>query len=56
MDLYLLLEVLRSTHPEEKKTLWKNIKKSYEDSREGAGKVLERVEEMGKRGRYVSER
>lgn len=56
VDLYLLLEVLRSTHPRFKDELWSNLVEAYAEEYGKGGKVLDRVEEIGMRGRYVSKR
>lgn len=55
VDLYLLLEVLRSTHSELHEEIWREVKGGYRQE-EGSKKVLKRVKEIGKRGRYVSDR
>ncbi len=56
VDLYLLWEVLESTHPDYRKEMWISITGSYKEAYRDAERVLKRVDEIGKRGRYVSER
>ncbi|MFP4116222.1 MAG: KEOPS complex kinase/ATPase Bud32 [Candidatus Aenigmatarchaeota archaeon] len=56
VDLYLLWEVLKSTHPRQKNELWDGVLEAYRENSENAETVLRRVEDVGSRGRYVSER
>lgn len=56
VDLYLLWEVLESTHPDCRDKVWDSVLESYEEVCEDSERVLDRVDDIGKRGRYVSER
>ncbi len=56
VDLYLLWEVLESTHPGQRDGLWKAVTDSYMEVSEDSKTVMSRVEDIGKRGRYVSDR
>ena len=47
-DLHLLKEAIKSTHFKNLEIIWKNIIKGYGNSK----KVLEKLEEIEKRGRY----
>ncbi len=51
-DLKLLQEILKSTHFKILKTCWDNILKGYKKEYKDAQKVLERIEEIGRRARY----
>lgn len=52
-DLSVLKEALKSTHYKYLNTLWNNIIKAYKEKNPDADKVLMRLEEIEKRGRYV---
>lgn len=53
VDLYLLLEVLRSTHPENKDGIWEAVLEGYGNYVDHE-KIINRMEDIEKRGRYVS--
>lgn len=53
VDLNLLLEALTSTHFKILKTCWDNILKGYKEEYKDAKKVIEKIEEIRKRVRYV---
>jgi Kae1-associated kinase Bud32 len=53
IDLNLLYEALKSTHFKILKLCWENIVKGYKEEFPNAKKVLEKVEEIEKRARYV---
>jgi len=53
VDLNLLYEALKSTHFKILKTCWDNIVKGYKQEYTKADEVLERVEEIEKRARYM---
>lgn len=53
VDLHLLYEVLISTHFSFSESFWKEAVQAYRDEYGNSEKVLERVEEIKKRGRYV---
>jgi len=53
MDLSVLKEALKSTHYKYLNMLWQNIIRSYKEGNPDADKVLARLEEIEKRGRYV---
>ncbi len=53
VDLSVLYEALKSTHFKNLKICWRNILKSYKKEYNDAQKVLRRLEEIEKRGRYV---
>ena len=55
VDLYLLWEVLESTHSEYKDQLWDAILEAYKEAYDGSEHVLNRVDDIASRGRYVSE-
>jgi len=50
VDLHLLKQVLKSSHPENFEEAWNNFLRGYEPT--FAEKVLKRLEEVEKRGRY----
>lgn len=56
VDLYLLLEVLRSTHAEHAEELWEGVQCGYSEVSRRSENVIKRVKEIGSRGRYVSDR
>ncbi|MFP4117139.1 MAG: KEOPS complex kinase/ATPase Bud32 [Candidatus Aenigmatarchaeota archaeon] len=56
VDLYLLWEVLDSTHPDYRDGVWEAVVSGYEDVSEDSDRVLKRVDNIAKRGRYVSDR
>lgn len=56
VDLYLLYEVLKSTHPRFKDKVWEKVKEGYRLEYKESERVLKRVEKIGSRGRYVSDR
>ncbi len=56
VDLYLLWEVLESTHPEYRDGMWKCITEGYSKRCRSSDEVMKRVDDIGKRGRYVSDR
>lgn len=56
VDIYLLYEVLESTHPRFKDKIWEKVKEGYKSEYEKSEKVLKRVQKIGSRGRYVSDR
>jgi len=56
VDLYLLWEVLDSTHPDYRDELWDGIIESYKQTSDSAKSVMGRVGDIAKRGRYVSDR
>lgn len=51
VDIHLLKQVLNSSHPEVADDAWKDFTETYQKYEE-ARKVLERLEEVEKRGRY----
>ncbi|MCD6403143.1 MAG: Kae1-associated serine/threonine protein kinase [Candidatus Aenigmarchaeota archaeon] len=51
-DLKLLKDVIKSTHFKILNVCWRNIVKGYKEEYTDANKVLKRVEEIEKRGRY----
>lgn len=51
VDIHLLKQVLESSHPEIAEKAWKNFLEGYQ-SYSKSGEVLERLEEVEKRGRY----
>lgn len=53
VDLNLLYEALKSTHFKILKTCWNNIIKGYKKEYKDAEKVLEKIEKIEKRARYV---
>lgn len=53
VDLKLLKEALKSTHFKILNLCWKNIIKAYEKEYKDAGRVLKKVEEIERRGRYT---
>lgn len=53
VDMNLLYEALKSTHFKILKTCWNNIVKGYKQEYKDADKVLEKVEEIEKRARYM---
>lgn len=52
VDLFLLYEVLKSSHPEDWKVLWKGILEGYKGEFSQADPILKRVREIEKRRRY----
>ncbi len=56
VDLYLLWEVLESTHPDFRDEVWSFVLDRYIEVTENPDEIIRRVEDIGKRGRYVSER
>ncbi len=56
VDLYLLWEVLDSTHPDYRDELWEGITESYKETCDSSEQVMRRVDNIAKRGRYVSDR
>lgn len=54
VDLNLLFEALKSTHFKILNLCWGNIIRGYEEEYENAEKVLEKVEEIEKRARYMA--
>jgi Kae1-associated kinase Bud32 len=53
IDINLLFEALKSTHFKILKSCWSNIVKGYKQEYNESKKVLEKVEEIEKRGRYM---
>lgn len=51
VDIHLLRQVLDSSHPEVAEESWEKFLEGYQEYGE-SGKVLERLEEVEKRGRY----
>lgn len=51
VDIHLLKQVLESSHPGAAEDAWEEFLKGYQDYRESE-KVLERLEEVERRGRY----
>lgn len=51
VDIHLLKQVLESSHPEVAEEAWEKFVEGYQ-SYDKSGKVLERLEEVEKRGRY----
>ena len=58
VDMHLMKRALQSTHYSHARECFKAIAEGYEKivGREAAADVLEKVREIGRRGRYVSER
>lgn len=53
VDMNLMYEALKSTHFKILKICWSNIVKGYKEEYSEASKVLEKVEEIEKRARYM---
>lgn len=53
VDLYLLLEILKSTHHKNKDLIWNGIMDGY-DSYKQSERIIEKIEDIKTRGRYVS--
>jgi Kae1-associated kinase Bud32 len=53
VDLNLLYEALKSTHFKILKLCWENIVKGYKEEYKNAEQVLEKMEEIEKRARYM---
>jgi Kae1-associated kinase Bud32 len=53
VDMNLLYEALKSTHFKILKICWTNILKGYKQEYKDANKVLEKVDEIEKRARYM---
>jgi Kae1-associated kinase Bud32 len=51
MDLHLFRQTLRSSHPEVEREAWRRFEEGYR-SGEFSAEVLDRLEEVEKRGRY----
>lgn len=54
VDLYLLYEVLNSTHSSKSEILWESVIEGYKEKFSNSKKVLKRFDEIKKRRRYVS--
>lgn len=52
VDIHLLKQVLESSHPEVAEEAWENFLQGYRDKYKKSKEVLERLEEVEKRGRY----
>ncbi|OYT41518.1 MAG: Kae1-associated kinase Bud32 [Candidatus Aenigmarchaeota archaeon ex4484_224] len=53
VDLSVLKETLKSTHYKFLKVCWTNIVKGYKKEYKDADKILRRLDEIEKRGRYI---
>lgn len=56
VELKLLKESIKATHPKLLSVCWENIVKGYKEEYPNADKVLKKVKEIEKRGRYVEKK